>query len=265
VRAWAPVLLAMPEVLQALGLAAEPGRATLLVARDGDRRTVVLEPAGLFPMATGETDRSWMPRDGWVDVRDGAPIPLWQSDATDTYWYRYLPESRTLYCQLNAILQNPEDSLAAFLGRALATADSGGAVRLVLDLRLNGGGNGQWNRDILRTLIKSRYDAPGHLLVITGRRTWSAAGMLIADIENFTDAIFVGEPSAAGGNGYGDSQRLTLPNSHVTMRVSTLYWQFWDPRDTRPWIDPTVRTSYTLADYTAGRDPALAAAVAYPR
>jgi hypothetical protein len=216
-------------------------------------------------MATGETDRSWMRRDGWVDARDGAPTPLWLSDPTDTYWYRYLPESRTLYCQLNAILQNPQDSLAAFLARAVATADSAGAERLVLDLRLNGGGNGQWNRDILRALIKSRYDAPGRLLVITGRRTWSAAGMLISDIENFTDAVFVGEPSAARGNGYGDSQRLVLPNSHVTVRVSTLYWQFWDPRDTRPWIDPTVRTSLTLADYRAGRDPALAAAVAYPR
>jgi hypothetical protein len=265
VRAWAPVLLAMPEVLQAIGLAAEPGRVTLLVVRDGVPRTVVLEPAGLFPMATGETDRSWMRRDGWVDARDGAPTPLWLSNPTDTYWYRYLPESRTLYCQLNAILQNPQDSLAAFLARAVAAADAGGADRLVLDLRLNGGGNGQWNRDILRALIKSRYDAPGHLLVITGRRTWSAAGMLIADIETFTDAVFVGEPSAARGNGYGDSQRLVLPNSHVTVRVSTLYWQFWDPRDTRPWIDPTVRTSFTLADYRAGRDPALAAALAYPR
>lgn len=265
VRAWAPVLLAMPEVLHAVGLAAEPGHVTLLVARDGGRRTVALEPAGLFPMATGETDRSWMRRDGWADARDGAPTPLWLSRPTDTYWYRYLPESRTLYCQLNAILQNPEDSLAAFLARAITTADSGNAVRLVLDLRLNGGGNGQWNRDIVRALIKSRYDAPGRLLVITGRRTWSAAGMLIDDLENFSDAMFVGEPSAARGNGYGDSQRLMLPNSHITVRVSTLYWQFWDPRDTRPWIDPTVPAGLTLADYRAGRDPALAAAIAYPR
>ncbi|HWO91094.1 MAG TPA: hypothetical protein VNP53_03925, partial [Methylomirabilota bacterium] len=136
---------------------------------------------------------------------------------------------------------------------------------LRLDLRLNGGGNGQWNRDILRALIKSHYDAPGRLLVVTGRRTWSAAGMLIDDLENFSDAVFVGEPSAARGIGYGDSQRLVLPNSHVTLRVSTLYWQFWDPRDTRPWIEPAVTGGLTLGDYVAGGDPALAAAIAYPR
>jgi hypothetical protein len=265
VRAWAPVLLAMPEVLQAVGLAADLGRVQILVAQGGRRRSVVLEPAELFPMATGETDRSWLAREGWVDARDRAPTPLWLSDPNDTYWYRYLPQTRTLYCQLNAILQIPGDSLDVFLARAIATADSGGADRFVLDLRLNGGGNGQWNRDILRALIKSRYDAPGHLLVITGRRTWSAAGMLIDDIENYASAVFVGEPSAARGNGYGDSQRLVLPNSHVTLRVSTLYWQFWDPRDERPWIDPAVPAGLTLADYMAGRDPALEAAVVYPR
>lgn len=264
VRAWAPVLLAMPEVLHAVGLAADQGRVELVVARNGERRSVVLEPAGPYPIATGETDRSWVARPGWVDARHGR-TPLWLSDPNDTYWYRYLPDSRTLYCQLNAILQNPDDSVAGFLARAIATADSGSADRFVLDLRLNGGGNGQWNRDILRALLKSRYDAPGRLLVITGRRTWSAAGMLIDDLENFSDAVFVGEPSAARGIGYGDSQRLVLPNSHVTLRVSTLYWQFWDPRDTRPWIEPAVPAEMTLGDYVAGRDPALAAAIAYPR
>jgi hypothetical protein len=265
VRAWAPVLLTMPEVLHAVGLATDPGRVELVVARNGQRMSVVLEPAGLYPIATGETDRSWMARPGWVDARDHAPTPLWLSNPTDTYWYRYLSDTRTLYCQLNAILQNPDDSLAVFLARAIATADSGSADRFILDLRLNGGGNGQWNRDILRALIKSRYDAPGRLLVLTGRRTWSAAGMLIDDLENFSDAVFVGEPSAARGIGYGDSQRLVLPNSHVTLRVSTLYWQFWDPRDTRPWIEPAVSVGLTLGDYVAGRDPALAAAIAYPR
>jgi hypothetical protein len=265
VRAYAPILLQMPEVLQAVGLPADGMRTELVVDQDGQRRTVMLEPAGLYPIATGETDRTWDNRPGWVDARGHAPTPLWLSDPADTYWYRFLGDSRTLYCQLNAILQNPADSLDRFLARALASADSGNARRFVLDLRLNGGGNGQWNPIIVRALIKSRYDAPGRLFVITGRRTWSAAEMLIDAIETYTNAIFVGEPSASRGNAYGDSQRLVLPNSHVTLRVSTLYWQFWDPRDRRPWIAPAVPAALTSLDYAAGRDPALAAAIAYPR
>ena len=87
--------------------------------------------------------------------------------------------------------------------------------------------------------------------------------MLISEIEKYTNAVFVGEPSASRGNHYGDSYRIVSPNSRVTLRVSSLYWQFWDPRDRRPWIAPSVPTSLTLADYQAGRDPALEAAIHY--
>ena len=46
--------------------------------------------------------------------------------------------------------------------------------------------------DFVRALIESRYDAPGRLIVITGRRTWSAAQMLVNALENWTDATFAG-------------------------------------------------------------------------
>lgn len=260
VRAWEPVLLTMPEVLHAIGLSVDPTRATLRLETATGRREVSLSTTSLFPMLTGETDRTWMKRQGWVDARDGAPEPLWLSDPQNKYWYRYLRESRSLYCQLNAIQQKPEDSLRVFVTRAVAAADSSGAERFVLDLRLNGGGDGSWNRDILRGLIKSRYDAPGRLVVITGRRTWSAAQMLINELENFADVVFVGEPSASRGNTFGDSKKIVLPNSRLTVRVSSLYWQQSDPRDVREFIPVNVSAPLTFADYAAGRDPALDAA-----
>ena len=257
VLARAPMLLAMPEVLFAIGLAPDPAHATFTLDTPKGRRDVTLAPIGPFPMLTGETDRTWMPRGGWVDARDRAPTPLWLSNAGDMYWYRYLPESRTLYVQLNAILQKGDDSLAVFFARAIHSADSAGAARFVLDLRLNGGGNAEWNRDILRSLIKSRYDAPGRLYVITGRRTFSAAQFLVSELEKYSDAIFVGEPTSSRGTIYGDSYRFVLPNSHVTFRVSSLYWQLSDPRDTRPWIPVALPAPLTYEDYIAGRDAAL--------
>jgi len=260
VRAWAPILLTMPEVLHSVGLSADPARATFSLDAGRGRRDVTLTPAGLFPMLTGETDLTWAKRPGWMDARDPAPDPLWLSDPTNKYWYRLLPEPRALYCQINAIQQKPGDSLRAFMARAVHAADSARAERFILDLRLNGGGDGSWNRDILRSLIKSRYDEPGRLFVITGRRTWSAAQMLLNELENWSDAIFVGEPSASRGNVYGDSKKIVLPNSHLTVRVSSLYWQQSDPRDTRPYIEVGVPAAMTFADYAAGRDPALEAA-----
>lgn len=262
-RAWAPVYLSMPEVLYAVGIAKDPERVRMAVEKDGKRRTVTLAPIGLVPMRTGEPDRSWMPRDGWVDAR-GERTPLWLTDASNLYWYRPLPDAKALYCQINAIQQKTGDSLQTFMARAIAAADSMRAERFVLDVRHNGGGNGYFNRAIFLPLIKSRYDAPGRLYVITSRRTWSAAQMLISEMEKYTQAVFAGEPSASRGNAYGDSKRIVLPNNRVTVRVSSLYWQYWDPRDTRPWIEPDLPAPLTFAAYRDGGDPALEKVLAQP-
>lgn len=255
---YAPLLLTMPEVLHALGITDDPGRAQLRLDLDGTPRTVTLDAVGPFPNLSGDADKSWNARSGWVDLRDGAPAPLWLSRTTDTYWFTYVPYGRMLYCQLNEIQERGE-SLDAFFAEALAAADSAGAERFVLDLRLNGGGNGYLNRPIVRALVRSRFDEPGRLYVITGRRTFSAADMLINELEKWTNPVFVGEPSASRGNHYGDSRKLVLPNNKVTVRVSTLYWQFWDPRDQRPWIAPAIAAPLTIEAYGSGRDPALEA------
>src|SRR5436190_13511511 len=136
VRAWAPVLLTMPEVLHAVGLSADPTHATFLLETTTGRREATLPATGLFPMLTGETDLTWMKRPGWVDARERAPDPLWLSDPQNKYWYRYLAKTRSLYCQLNAIQQKPEDSLRVFFSRAITSADSARADRFILDLRL---------------------------------------------------------------------------------------------------------------------------------
>ena len=258
---YAPILMVMPEVLHAVGLSGDPQRAELTVEVGGRPRTATLGSAGPFPDLSGRADTWWGARDGWVDLRDGAAEPLWLSRLTETYWFSYLPEGELLYCQLNEIQERGE-SLDAFFARALAAADSLNARRFVLDLRHNGGGNGDLNRAIVRALLRSRFDERGRLFVITSRRTFSAAQMLICDLEKWTFPIFVGEPSASRSNHYGDSALLVLPNQQITVRVSTLWWQ-WDPRDTRPWIAVNRAAPLTVDAYRTGRDPALEAIAAF--
>lgn len=255
---YTPILLQMPEVLNAVGLSSDPNGAVLVLDNKGARQTIKLKAAGLFPNLSGDADKSWNSRAGWVDLRDHAPAPLWLSRKSETYWFTYVPTGRLLYCQINEIQERGE-KLQAFLDRALAAADSAHAERFVLDLRLNGGGNGYFNRTIVRALARSRFDERGRLFVITGRRTFSAAEMLIDDLQKWSNPIFVGEPSSSRGNAYGDSKRLVMPNSGITLRVSTLWWQYWDPRDKRAWIAPEIPAPLTVGDYEAGRDPALEA------
>jgi tetratricopeptide (TPR) repeat protein len=84
--------------------------------------------------------------------------------------------------------------------------------------------------------------------------------MLVNELERYTNAIFVGEPTGGKPNSYGDSRRITLPNSGITVRVSTLWWQ-GDERDRRPWTAPQIAAGLTFEDYRSNNDPALNAAL----
>jgi hypothetical protein len=217
-------------------------------------------------MMAPETDRSWIVPPGWVDARQGAAhaTPLWLQDPSDKFRCRYQQDSRTLYVQFNEVGYKPAETVAQFCQRLFAFARRRPVRRLVLDLRLNGGGDGTLNRPLLLGIIKAEsLDVRGRLFAIIGRRTWSAAQFLVTQPESYTNTIFVGEPAASRGNAYGDSYRITLPNSGITVRVSTLWWQLSDPRDTRPWTPPEIATDLSFEDYRNNRDPALEAILSY--
>jgi tetratricopeptide (TPR) repeat protein len=265
-RFFAPHLLVMPEVLHALGLIDDMEDAAFTLDVGGTVRTLRLSPAGPAELLAPETDTTWMPRPELVDARDGAarPTPLWLQAPQDRYRFVPLPEAKAVYVQYNQVGDKEGgETIAAFADRLLAFLDANPIERLVLDLRLNRGGNGELNRPLLVALIRARrVDRPGGLFVLVGRSTWSAAQFLVNDLEKYTHAIFVGEPTGGKVNAFGDSSRITLPHSGVTVRVSTLWWQ-GDERDGRPWTAPQVAADLALADYRANVDPALDAALRY--
>lgn len=243
-----PDFLVVPEVLAARGVIASANTATFEVETPrGDRMTLTLDA-----VPTGAAVE-------WVDVRDAAPAqPLYRRHPDLRYWFEYLPEDRIVYMQYNEVYDRKDESLEAFAGRMFGFVDAHPVAALVIDIRGNPGGNNSRNMSLLKGLIRSaKLQAPGHLFVLAGRGTFSAAMMFALDVEKYTNAIFVGEPTGARPNHYGDSRKVTLPNSGLTVRVSTLYWQYSDPRDDRDAITPQIPEALTSADDRAGRDPAL--------
>jgi hypothetical protein len=263
VKFYAPLLLGMPEVLHALGLSSGPDAASFTFEKAGRRQTVTLKPSGPVELLPADTDLSWMPKEGWVDLRDGAAAPLWLKDPKNNFWFEQLPNTKVVYAQINQVNDRPDETLADFSKRLLSFVEANDVERLVLDLRLNRGGNGGLLRPLVVGLIKSKVNRRGRLFVLMGRSTWSAAQFLLNRLEEYTDVTFVGEPSGSKGNAYGDSRRITLPNSGVTARVSVYYWQDWSPWDARPWTAPHVTAELASEDYRTGQDPALKAALAY--
>lgn len=255
-----PSLLVMPEVLHGTGIIAEPGSAPIRLEVDGEVRTVRLTPvSGPFRLEGHSLldlrDRA----DDWVRLLgepDGGP-PLLHRDPAAPFWTAELADDRIRYVQINQMTDGPEETFAEFSRRVIETATAGGAERFLLDLRWCRGGNGYLIRPLVLGLLESRFDARGHLYVLTGRRTFSAGQMLVSELERLSHARFVGEPTANRPNMYGDNEKIVLPESNLTVRAAYLKWQLRDPRDSRLCTAPHVHAPWTVEDWRRGDDPAL--------
>jgi tetratricopeptide (TPR) repeat protein len=136
--------------------------------------------------------------------------------------------------------------------------------KLILDLRLNGGGNNYKNKPIVTGVIESRkINQPGKFMVIIGRRTFSACQNLVNELSTYTNAIFVGEPTSENVNFYGDNRPVKLPNSGMNAYLSFAWWQDKPQWENGPWLAPNIATGMTFEQYRTNEDPALEAALAF--
>ena len=255
----APVLMTMGPVLHGLDVTPTADAATYTIERDGKRTTLDLTPTADTRALFG-----YAPLEGWVDARGTGAAPLWLQHPGETFWARYDPASGIYYIQFNAVADTPAQTVAQFFDATFADVARVKPDKLVLDIRNNGGGNNYLLKPIVVGLIRlPEIDRPGHLFVITSRSTYSAAQNLVNRLEQYTEAVFVGTPTGQHVNSYGDPAQIKLPNSGLTVGMSSVWWQDVDERDKRTETDPTVAADLTFADYVAGRDPAMAAIVAY--
>ena len=260
VRAWGPFNLMIPELLDGLGLADDVERLPLVIERDGQRATVVVVPAGRFQRHLPDP----IDMGGWMSMRRGA-APLWEQRPGEVFWWTWLADRRTLYVSLRAVAPAPRSNTNRSQWDAVfALADSVSPERLVLDIRENLGGNGFLNRyPIQQILRRPALDRRDRLFVIIGRRTFSAGQQFTNQLEWWTQATLVGEPTGQRPTQYGDHRPLTLPHSRLTVGISSAFHQAPDPFDARLFVAPALYTPLTSAAYRRGEDPALDAVLAF--
>ena len=254
--------LTIPEVLHALGITAEPDAATLVLEKGGREWTATVRAAGLLE-PRGHDPRGPIDTSDWVNMRPPeVDPPLWLSRQPELQWVDYQPATKTLYVAYQSSHSGPHDGepIPAFLRRVFALADSVDVERFVLDVRDNMGGESFYNRQLLLGVIRRpALDREGTFFTVIGRGVYSAAQNLVNDLERYTNVTFVGEPTGSPPGFFGDHDPLVLPNSAITVRISTLWWAPRDPRDDRPFTAPRLFVEPSSEDYRAGRDPVLEA------
>jgi hypothetical protein len=193
-------------------------------------------------------------------MQSSTASPLWRRNPDRPYWMEYVADSRMLYVSYRGVIDAPPPSNQQFWRAVFGMADSVPVDRLVIDLRENTGGNSFYNRQVIRGIVaRPALDRPDKLFVLISGKTFSAAMNLTQDLEQWTNATFLGTPTGNATLFFGDHESMPLPKSGIEVNVSTLPWYPADPKDHREAKAPNWYTPFSSSDYLSGRDPAIAA------
>ena len=261
-------------MLYGLGVTPDADSLPLDVVTSAGTRHVVLHPvAGPDGSFDGRFRGEMFPpfRDTtlvWATAFGGrSPMQFRQNDPALPLSLRYrlyyflqpLPANDALYTQINFMQEDPSLGFTAFTDSLLRTLARRPVNKLIIDLRYNSGGNGALVPGFADALIRAE---PKHLwrqlYVLTGRKTFSAAILLVAGIRRADPgAVIVGEPAGAGLNHAGDPMGFPVPGTGMVLSVSTVVHQETSSEDPRPYVPVNLPVEQTAAQYFAGRDPAL--------
>lgn len=232
-----PIYLTSPDILYGLGLIWSAKQA-LFTFEDprGARFSVSVrsEPLQRDAMAA----ESWQEpsplvvtgRPRWTTALAADPValPLYLRHPELPYWFDFLPETGLLYFQFNHSDNAEEGPGFREFGNSLLMFARQHPIRyVVVDLRLNSGGN----LDVAKTFIRSLGQEEvikrrGRLFVIIGHCTFSAGLYHAAQMKQFTQAIFVGELVGDRLDFWAEGGEIVLPNSQAVICYSNGFHRY---------------------------------------
>ena len=251
-RGMAPHYVLTAEVLHGLGIIDTAGRAAFTFAAPGGARAdVALTPVPAPQYASEFAD----PLHGhYPSVLPSAPRPLYLANGAKALWVGTLAGGRAVYVGYNAVSAPSPGMLRRIQRLALAASTR----RVVVDVRLNGGGDNTTYGPLVDLFASKQVSRRGKLYLLIGRATFSAAANFAAELDRDTRAVLVGEPTGGGVETYGDTVPVLLPSLGWYVYVASRYHERKrGPNDHRLAVAPAVRVELTSAQYFAGRDPVL--------
>jgi hypothetical protein len=256
----APARLMQLAALQEIGAATGDDAEFTFRLPGGSKSTVRLSPESLTRATLQQSTSLFRPDLVYANAGSKTPAPLYQRDLKTPLTLESIDDAKVVYFGFHAVAENKGESFADFVKRMMQRIVQTKAEYLVIDMRLNGGGNTGLVMPLIHALIRDdRVNRPGHLFVITGRHTFSAAQNTVNLLEANTHATFVGEPTGSRPNFVGESTYIVLPYSKLRVYCSSRYWQHVVSTDRRNWVAPQIAAELSSREFLDNRDPCLEA------
>jgi hypothetical protein len=270
---WLGLFLESPALLHAAGLARLDDRLALaLELADGTRQMRVV-PARLDPPAESPMRLFFQSRLVSHAAENATPVPHFLAEPGVFFRRTALPDLDAEYVQLRANATVDGEDIADFLSRTLATLKERRPRNLVVDLRLNGGGDLNTTRAFCQALPSLVPDG-GRIFALTSGRTFSAGISSLAYLKQAggSRVTIVGEPIGDHLEFWAEGQVVEMPASGARLLYAAERHDYKtgcpEPDCHAPIrdhpirvasLEPDVLVPLAFADYRAGRDPALEA------
>jgi hypothetical protein len=270
-----PFLLESPDQMQAIGISTASNAATYRFELRGSRsveRRLIADPPNherefypatrwLYPEPLDSDRGDWR----FVGTRDKAPWAF--QEPAQVFRIRSAPELEAMVVQLRV---NHALSIQEFLGRATEEIRRTQPRHLILDLRVNGGGDLNNTRDFVQSFPAL---VPGRIFVLTSPWTFSAAISTVGYLKQAgaNRVTIVGEMVGDRLEFWAEGRLARLPYSGAAMSYSTQRHDY--KTGCKPYSDchgsvvrhpisvpslaPDIPAPLTIDDIIAGRDPGM--------
>jgi outer membrane murein-binding lipoprotein Lpp len=244
------------EILHGLGLRATTGPANFTLQKPG----AAPQDVALAPVTNAAYLRLMTPEfPSFVYALPRRRAPLYLRRRGEDHYVTTLDRGRVVFVGYNLTLGGTFGEAS----RVAKLASKRKVRKVIVDVRLNPGGDNHTYAPLLRALRAKSVNRRGKLVVLISRSTFSAAQNFITDLERRTWATFIGETSGGSPNLYGDTEPVELPAAGLRVNIAARYWQKSFAGDKRVAIEPKVSVPLSSTAFFRGRDPVLAAALRY--
>lgn len=276
------ILMTTPAVLHYLDIIPSDNEIEVhLVMPDGTTDVRVIEPSppGRINNPSTASGRLLFPDfklDNWIPLlpRPVTPIYLDGDDPLGfPFVYKELGSKGIPFVQLRQNYNTEKQDLPEFIRKIEGIWDGKTFPFLIIDLRLNQGGNTLLSQKFFQSLDQYVQEN-GKIYVTLGKRTISAGMNAAALIKhgNSRDVIFIGEDVGDTEQYFSELNRVSLPNnSDIEFTYSAAkhdlengcnlpecYWWYFE--NSNPGIGelrPDIYVPFTFDDYINGRDSIL--------
>lgn len=273
--------LESPELLHAAGLAAAADRLSLHAAlRDGSEQDAVViadPPNAGAPHVYSDSYLSPQriekePADWATLLAADAKLPVFLRDYANPFQSDYWADKGVYYVQFRDNESEPRHPISEFVERVKRDIAADRPRSIVLDLRLDQGGDFTTTASLMKNLSKLA-DSIEHVYVLTSAWTFSAGNVSLALAREHggKKIVVIGEPVGDRIRLWAEGGSIVLPNSKLDLSFATglhdythscwgetgCFWiLYFFPMHVQT-LEPDIRVAYSFDDYISLRDPML--------